>query len=229
MGDKYPSAEVIGTDLSPIQSEWLVFLLHELFAEAVVDLRMDTRVPPNVHFEIDDATLEWTYPKDHFDFIHARTLAGAIGDWPGLLEQCYNHCKPGGHVEIAEGRADFFCDDGTLKDGSSTHTWLTEFRRLSAPLGFDIAPSLPDILKGAGFQDVAYTQKIVPLGTWPKDPALKEIGRWFRVQFLDMALEAYTLALFTRAGNWSNEEVQVLLALVREELKSNKVHVYTFT
>ena len=186
-------------------------------------------MPPNVKFEIDDATLEWTFPRNHFDFIHARTLAGAIQDWPALLHQCFNHCKPGGQVEISEGRANFFCDDSTLQESMSTYRWLSEFRKLSGPLGFDISPKLPGMLKSEGFQDVDMMQKIVPLGTWPRDPALKEVGRWFRVQFLEMALEAYTLALFTRAGGWSNEEVQVLLALVRQELRTNRVHLYTYT
>lgn len=188
-----------------------------------------TRVPPNVQFEIDDATLEWTFPLNHFDFIHARTLAGAIRDWPALIAQCFRHVKPGGKVEISEGRADFFCDDGSLTEDTATYRWLTEFRRLAAPLGFDIAPHLPNMLKDAGFADVAYTQKIVPLGTWPKDPALKELGRWFRLQFLDMALESYSLALFTRMGGWTNEEAQVLFAMVRNELKTNRIHVYTYT
>jgi hypothetical protein len=55
MADQYPSATVTGTDLSPIQPEW---------------------VPPNCHFEIDDVSLEWTFPPDHFDFIHIREPAG---------------------------------------------------------------------------------------------------------------------------------------------------------
>ncbi|KAK0390738.1 hypothetical protein NLU13_0241 [Sarocladium strictum] len=208
MGDEFPSAEVIGTDLSPIQSEW---------------------VPPNVRFEIDDATNEWMFPKDHFDFIHARTLAGAIQDWPGLLRQCYEHCKPGGAVEIVEGRANFFCDDGTLGEDTQTYKWLMEFRRLSGPLGFDIAPSMPDLLRDAGFEDVQITQKVIPLGTWPKDKRLKEIGRWFKSQFLSMAIEAYSLALFTRAGGWEADQVQVLLAMVRNELRTNKIHLYTYS
>ncbi|TQN65800.1 Secondary metabolism regulator LAE1 [Colletotrichum shisoi] len=208
VGDLFPSAQVIGTDLSPIQPDW---------------------VPPNVCFEIDDATLEWTFPKNHFDFIHARTLAGAVKDWPALLRQCYEHCRPGGRVEISEGRADFFCDDDTLGKDTATWQWLSEFRRLSAPLGFDIAPALPDMLRAEGFEQVDTAQSVVPMGTWPRDKGLREIGRWFRVQFLDMALEAYTLALFTRAGNWSNAEVQVLLALVRAELKSDEIHLYTYT
>lgn len=187
------------------------------------------RVPPNVHFEIDDVTLEWTFQKDHFDFIHARCLAGSIQDWPRLISDCYDHLRPGARLELSEGRANFFCNDDSLTPDTSTHRWLTEFRRLSGPLGFDIAPQLPDMMRKAGFEDVQYTQKIVPMGTWPRDPALKEIGRWFRMQFLDSAIEAYSLALFTRAGGWSTEDVQILLALVRQELKSNKFHLYTYT
>ena len=111
----------------------------------------------------------------------------------------------------------------------ATHKWLMEFRRLSTPMGFDIAPKLPDMLKEAGFEGADFVQKVVPMGTWPKDPKLKEVGRWFRVQFLEMALEAYSLALFTRAGGWSNEEAQVLFANVRGELKTNKIHLYTYS
>lgn len=85
------------------------------------------------------------------------------------------------------------------------------------------------MLEDAGFEDVQFVQRRVPLGTWPRDPLLKEIGRVFRVQFVEMALEAYSLAMFTRMGGWTNEEAQVLFALVRDELKRNKVHLYTFT
>jgi len=51
--------------------------------------------------------------------------------------------------------------------------------------------------------------------------------RFFRCQFLEEALESYTLALFTRNG-WSKSEVQVLLAKVRNEIKSNRMHIYTY-
>jgi ubiquinone/menaquinone biosynthesis C-methylase UbiE len=67
MGDQYPSAEIIGNELSPIQPKF---------------------VPPNVRFEIDDIEDEWLY-QDKFDFIFARYLVGAIKDWPRLLRQAY--------------------------------------------------------------------------------------------------------------------------------------------
>lgn len=68
--DEYPSAEVIGTDLSPIQPAF---------------------VPPNLRFEIDDASEDWTFPEDHFDLIHIRALYGAISDWPKLYSQALKY------------------------------------------------------------------------------------------------------------------------------------------
>lgn len=64
--DQYPSAQVIGTDLSPIQPSW---------------------VPPNCKFEIDDAEMEWTYQANSFDFIHVRSLFGCVADWPKFYRE----------------------------------------------------------------------------------------------------------------------------------------------
>jgi hypothetical protein len=66
VADEYPSASVLGIDLSPIQPSW---------------------VPPNVRFMVDDAEVSWVHPHDHFDFIHARHLASSIKDFPKLIAQ----------------------------------------------------------------------------------------------------------------------------------------------
>lgn len=79
--DKFPAAEVIGTDLSPIQPRW---------------------VPPNCRFEVDDAELEWTFKPESFDFVHARNLAQSISDWKKLMGEIYRCTQPGGIVELAE-------------------------------------------------------------------------------------------------------------------------------
>jgi hypothetical protein len=66
--DGNPSADVIGIDLSPIQPKF---------------------VPPNCRFEVDDITQDWTYPNDHFDFIHVRAMIGCIPDWTELYKTAY--------------------------------------------------------------------------------------------------------------------------------------------
>lgn len=66
VGDEYPSASVVGVDLSPIQPSW---------------------VPQNVKFMVDDAESPWVYPAKTFDFIHLRHLASSLKDTPGLISQ----------------------------------------------------------------------------------------------------------------------------------------------
>lgn len=104
-----------------------------------------------------------------------------------------------------------------------------EFYRIAQIQGrmWDLVPDMPGLLQGASFENVQYTPYALPIGTWPKDPTLKEIGKWFRVQLADSAIEGYSLALFTRYGDWKPSEVQVLLAQVRKELNSNKMHLYS--
>lgn len=51
VADENPTAEVLGIDLSPTQP---------------------TYVPPNLSFQIDDCTANWTYPPNTFDLIHIR-------------------------------------------------------------------------------------------------------------------------------------------------------------
>lgn len=92
---------------------------------------------------------------------------------------------------------------------------------------WDLSTCLKGLLEEAAFGDVALAESLVPVGTWPKDPKLKEIGRYFRAQLSDGAVESYSLALFTRFGKWTSAEVQVLLAQLRSELRSNKIHVYS--
>ena len=92
---------------------------------------------------------------------------------------------------------------------------------------FDLFPEFKNLLEAAKFEKVETSQEICPIGTWPKDPKLKEIGRYFRFQFLFGAVDSYSMALFTRYGGWSAEEVEVLLSHIRSEVKSNKMHIYT--
>lgn len=73
--EQFPSATVIGTDLSPIQPAWVLL---------------------NCRFKLDDATLDWTYAENQFNFIHIRYFTGSIPDWKKVYEQAYRCLKLGG-------------------------------------------------------------------------------------------------------------------------------------
>lgn len=66
MAKKYPSAAVLGVDLSPIQPIW---------------------VPPNAKFVVDDFEDLWLHPRDHFDYVHVRHVMHSIKDRPLLLSR----------------------------------------------------------------------------------------------------------------------------------------------
>jgi hypothetical protein len=68
MAEQFPSAEVIGTDLSDVQPRF---------------------VPPNCKFELDDAQLQWTFAPNSFDFVHLRCLFGGISDWQALYGEIF--------------------------------------------------------------------------------------------------------------------------------------------
>ncbi|KAJ5180949.1 hypothetical protein N7492_004159 [Penicillium capsulatum] len=208
MADEFPSAEVTGVDLSPIQPGW---------------------VPPNLRFVIDDVNQDWSFPTNSYDFIHVRSLAGSVEHWPTFLRRCYEHLKPGGRLEVSECRPHAQCDDDTYPEDCHLRAWEREFHRITQMQGqvWDISPDMPRMVKDAMFENVDYSERFVPIGTWPKDPKLKEIGRFFRAEMADGAVESYSLAVFTRFGGWTTLEVQVLLAHLRAELRSNKMHVYT--
>lgn len=100
--DEMPNCDVVGTDISPIQPTWC---------------------PPNLHFEIDDATKEWTFKENFFDYIHISFLNGAIEDWADLYKKAYKHCKPGGWIEHLDTSPIVSCDDGTMSPDSALATY----------------------------------------------------------------------------------------------------------
>lgn len=114
------------------------------------------RVPPNVKFEVDDAESEWTFPLNHFDFIHARTLGGSIADMEKLLNQCYKHLKPGGWLELDEAETWAQSDDGTLTPQHALWIWQGHLDEASMSVGrrLNIAPTLKAKVQAAGFVGV---------------------------------------------------------------------------
>ena len=43
----------------------------------------------------------------------------------------------------------------------------------------------------------------------------------------DQSLEAYSLALYTRVLGWTQEDLTVFLAKVRQDIKNRNHHLYT--
>ncbi|KAF2181082.1 S-adenosyl-L-methionine-dependent methyltransferase [Zopfia rhizophila CBS 207.26] len=202
MGDKYPSAEILGNDLSPIQP---------------------SLVPPNVKFEVDDVENTWVY-SSKFDYIHSRYMTCSLKDWPKLMRQAYQFTKPGGWVEFQDFDLIFYTSsNGEFKKGDPIDAWISRIASGLEKFGLEPhpGPKLENWVKEAGFINIEAKTLPIPTGTWPKDKKLKEIGAFDLIQFLDN-LEGLTLRIYAAAYGWTPEEVKVLCAQLRKDFNNPK-------
>ncbi|KAL1961519.1 hypothetical protein VTN77DRAFT_1640 [Rasamsonia byssochlamydoides] len=200
--DNYPSAEVIGTDLSPTQPSF---------------------VPPNVRFIIDDMEQEWAFEKP-FDFIHTRFLACSIKDYGRLLKQAFKNTVPGGWVECQDWDVNLYSEDGSLK-GTSLEKYYKVVPEGFRKGGYVVSPGpqLEQWFREAGFEDIHVKKYKVPLGPWPKDKYYKEIGVWSLLQG-ETGFEAGAMAVLTRFESWSKEEVSVLVSKAQSDVRNRAIH-----
>ncbi|KAJ4302533.1 hypothetical protein N0V88_002682 [Collariella sp. IMI 366227] len=196
--------EVIGNDLSPIQPPW---------------------VPPNVRFEVDDIEAPWVADSP-FDFIFCRYLACCIKDWPKLVNTTFENLNPGGWVEFQDFDLNYYSPDNVLiPESTSVRQWSDLLLDAARKIGRNPCPgpSLEEWVRDAGFTNVKHELIRIPLGSWPRDRNLKQIGRYNLAQNLS-GLEAFSLRLLCDVQGWSKEEVTVLLAKVRKEFLTTSFH-----
>ncbi|KAL2672354.1 hypothetical protein Neosp_013059 [[Neocosmospora] mangrovei] len=205
MADLFPSAHIIGIDISPTQPSW---------------------VPPNVSFQIDDAQLDWTFEPESFDFIHVRSLLGAIDDWPKLYGQLFKFLKPGGWFQHMEPRLELRCDNPAIKVDKDHifKQWAQLFYDAGDRLGrtFDITDKkMGNWAREAGFTNITPKTFKVPYAGWAKDPKLKELGRYVNF-YMDMSLGGFATYPMSQILGWSLEEITVLVARMRAAINDQK-------
>ncbi|OSS50807.1 hypothetical protein B5807_04578 [Epicoccum nigrum] len=204
--DKHPSAEVLGTDLSPTQP---------------------SLIPPNLHFEVDDFTEPWVFRKESFDFIHARCLYGCVADWPAFYKEVLAHLQPGAYFEQVEMSVAPKSDDGTVLPDSMFDQWGKTSLLLGDKFGktLRVVDEAKGNMQAAGFVDIVEHRWKLPIGGWPADKRFKEIGQYNRIHW-EQGIEGWSIYLLTTVLQWSVEEVQIYLAKMRTALKDRKIHAY---
>ncbi|KAI0019701.1 S-adenosyl-L-methionine-dependent methyltransferase [Xylariomycetidae sp. FL0641] len=203
MGDAYPSASVLGVDLSPIQPDW---------------------VPPNVRFMVDDAESSWLYPRNHFDYIHSRHTVMAIRDWPRLVTRAYEHLRPGGWLELqeihhfphAQGTGRTLAEEQAQHPVGRYWGYIGEGLR-ALGVNMTLATELAGLLRRRGYVDVGERVFQVPIGPWPRgnNRTLRRVGLYWRTILLD-GIQAIALGPLTRGLGWPREQVETFLAAVRK-------------
>ncbi|KAH8698499.1 S-adenosyl-L-methionine-dependent methyltransferase, partial [Talaromyces proteolyticus] len=204
MADLYPSAEVIGADLSPIQPLW---------------------VPPNLQFLVADAEDLTLFGENKFDFIYIRCFAGCASNWNTFLERAFSLLRPGGFIECVEVEFDVRYERQSRNLDNDTH--LTQFLRLIHEAAekrnrtLNVASKLKCHLQATGFRDIKETVYNIPLHKESLDPRELQIGH-DSLRCATNSIEAYGIRLFTRELKWSRIEALVLFAEVRNELRNSE-------
>lgn len=211
----------------------------------------------NCTFEVDDFTQNWAYSRSSFDFVHARAIYGGLSDWSHLFNESLSVLKPGGWFESVESSSKFLRDDAQgnpipIPEDNVLFRWSVLGNEASEKLGrpLDVVGKIPGRMRRAGFVNVTERVYKVPLGSWPWDPRLKNIGKCnlsnvlhalgkrdlrFRMGTSVIAkvdldqIEGMTMALFTRVLHWGPEEVQAILTEIRRECQNRKNHFYFTT
>ncbi|MCJ1468465.1 Secondary metabolism regulator lae1 [Pseudocyphellaria aurata] len=206
MADKYPDAEVVGIDLVNIQPE---------------------RIPPNLRFRIPrDFESPWFLGEDAWDLIHLRMGYGSISSWSEMYHNVFRHLKPGyGYFEQVEIDLRPRCDDGALPYPVGQWYEYLEDATTRASRSIKYQENTKQLLEAQGFVDVQTQVIQVPLNSWPSDPHLKEIGRWYNLGLTE-GLEAISLGPLTRVFRWPPADVRRLVGDVKSAICSKKHHIY---
>jgi hypothetical protein len=138
-----------------------------------------------------------------------------------------SHVKPGGWVEWHEKHPLFLSDDNSLPEESALATWGKTFFEASEKFG--TSASSPRHLKAwmedAGFIDVEEHILKLPIGLWPKNKRLKNVGLFEMVNMTE-GVGSLSMMLFTRALKWTPEQVELFLVNVRKDAKDKSIHCY---
>jgi hypothetical protein len=66
----------------------------------------------------------------------------------------------------------------------------------------------------------------LPFNPWPKDPKLKELGRYQQLHMSE-GMTSYSMRLLTTVLKWEKDEVEALLGEVQKVLRDRSCHLYT--
>lgn len=199
-----PESDVLGTDLSPIQPDY---------------------VPANCRFEIDDAEDEWIFSQP-FDYIHGRYMCAFLKDFAQLFRSAYANLNPGGWVEFQETLINFTAIDATL-EGTALQRWNQLLLQGIREMGRDAmsANQYKKHMADAGFINITEKRFAVPATPWAKGRDEKVLGAMQMANNLE-GVSGLTMTVFTRSLGWAPETVERLLVDVRKDMKDKNIHAY---
>lgn len=203
VADLYPSASVLGTDLSPIQPTW---------------------VPPNASFELHDCIqYPWEF-NQKFDLIHTQLInAFAVRNWQEFYEEAYRNLKPGGWVESHEFDLMIKSDDDSIPEPSAIIQWLVQWDQGGGG-GFRLTGQrLEHAMRAAGLVDVVIKEFKLPIGIWNKQHLNSGI---LSLTAMTEHIEGLSNRIFMERLGMSEQEMLAHTDPVVKEFRKKSMHAY---
>lgn len=214
MAAEYPAAQIVGTDISPIQPK------HK---------------PENVEWTVFDMEADgWPFGAEKFDYVHLSLVHGCVADWGKFMGKVLGFLRPGGwleHQEFSLCRQYLLDGDGgkvPLPEKVEELTPILRWGRLMEKAAdrrgraLQLGPLLKEFHKDAGLQQVTEDIYPMPCGTWSSDPRKKELGAHFLLQTLG-GVEGYSMIMFTKVLGWSVEDTNAFLEEVRRDARDDSL------
>jgi len=189
----------------------------------IVPIAPQNDLPPNVMFVLHDITQRFRFPTGSIDFIHARDVSSMSGAcYLEMLCEASRTLRPGGLLLLCQwDRSPALChstsDSGTQIPGA--HGFYRAFIDcLERVKGIRQLPPdyIPDLLQRTNaFGDIHVRKYIVPIGDWPSDYRVKNLGVQFR-DSVKVLLDSSRPLL--RQGGYSDGLVEFLIHAYRNEM-----------
>jgi hypothetical protein len=137
--------------------------------------------------------------------------------------------KPGGWLEMQEIYHIPMSNNGSDLTNHPVHMYWTNVSKGLSNLGIDFEFSgngrIADLMRQSGFINVSERVFHVPLGTWPEDKILRQVG-WMWKENLLSGVQAIALGPYTRGLGWSTDAVEMFLVSVRRAYHDDDVQMY---
>jgi hypothetical protein len=169
-----------------------------------------------VEYIIGDFENEWLYQQNSFDFVHARLLAGKTTSY--LLKPT-NLILP----QMCSRLVPILLPN--FQDVSPLLHYLQALDTAERATGreLNIYYKLKEWMIDAGFEDVQQFIYLLPYLPWPRDPYIKEAGKYQAVM-AQRAVESYGLRLYTQVLGWGAEPARIFQAMVKKRLNNKHMH-----
>jgi len=186
-----PDRQKCVLDLCTGTGTWAMEMAEEfprVLFRAIDIVPIATRYPlPNVVFEIDDITADLRWPDATFDFIHARDISLSIHEYPSIFKEVVRVLRPGGLFLSCEWEREIiFHPDRPEASGTTLHPTASAYfyhvlNTALANQGIQtVINQIPSYIRDTGaFHGITPSLFYVPVGTWPEDAAMRDLGRRF--------------------------------------------------